>query len=213
MFQRQNSLWNAGVFELPVGPRGFYRIVSPRKPQNLNMSVYLTKLNFSTTVLLLLLYFLHKAQRQTCAEICRQWLLMEDIQNKKRIINKYKHVNVMIKSTYKTAYKLQANTVIPLYTSHSFASFCLGETHRLMAILQFVRPFSLIAAPSSHETITVSRGLFLVVGGPRIFLNVHIVTALLSGMYSSSSIATSLIIFIPLLRGWLLTVLIILHHL
>lgn len=43
---------------------------------------------------------------------------MEDIQNKKIIINKYKHVNVMIKRTYKTAYKLQANTVIPLYTSH-----------------------------------------------------------------------------------------------
>jgi len=43
---------------------------------------------------------------------------MEDIQNKKRIINKYKHFIVMIKSTYKTAYKLQANTVIPPYTSH-----------------------------------------------------------------------------------------------
>ena len=39
------SLWNAGVSELPVSPRGFYRIVSLQKPQNLlNMSVHLTEL-------------------------------------------------------------------------------------------------------------------------------------------------------------------------
>ena len=83
-FQGQSSLWNADVFELPVGPRGFYRRVSPRKPHNLKHVSTFNKTYFRTTVLLLLLYFLHKAQRQTCAEICRQCFLMEDIQNKKK---------------------------------------------------------------------------------------------------------------------------------
>jgi hypothetical protein len=43
MFQRQSSLWNAGVFELPVSPREFFLEWSPWKPQNLNMSEYISQ--------------------------------------------------------------------------------------------------------------------------------------------------------------------------
>lgn len=64
--QRQSSLWNAGVFESPVSPRGLYIIVSPRKPQNLNMSVILQNLLQNNCASIITLFLSQSTETNMC---------------------------------------------------------------------------------------------------------------------------------------------------